>query len=174
MPSIIRFLNGQTPQQVTEFRNSVDPALYQGQPDIKVYTDTSNPTEVDVKALVDANPLRYLKVVGEAVEVMTLAEKNAVDAAIAAALLAAQRSGAKNLFDSAAQEGKILKALILVLIDEINALRTRDRDRAVDVSNSTSLADLKTRWAAQSSLSDRTAAQARTAIRNHIDNGDSD
>jgi hypothetical protein len=45
----------------------------------------------------------------------------------------------------------------------LNILRTRDRDRSVDVAAATSLADLKTRWAAQSALNDRTLAQAKAA-----------
>lgn len=174
MPSIVRFLNGETPQQIIEFRASVDPTPFEGQSDVKIYSDTTSPTETAVKALVDANPIRYLKVVVDAVEVMTQAEKDAVDAAIAAAILAAQRDGAKTVFDSAAQEGKILKAVILLLIDELNDLRGWLVDFKVEVAAATSLADLKTRVAGLPNMADRTSAQARTAIRSKIDNGDAD
>ena len=63
----------------------------------------------------------------------------------------------------------VLRALVLVLLGENNVLRQRDRDRATDVAGSGSLAALKTAWAARAPLADRTAAQARTAIRSAID-----
>mgnify|MGYP001591433027 CR=1 FL=1 len=75
------------------------------------------------------------------------------------------RTDAKALYDSM----RVLRALVLVLLGENNVLRQRDRDRATDVAGSGSLAALKTAWAARAPLADRTAAQARTAIRSAID-----
>lgn len=69
---------------------------------------------------------------------------------------------------------KEIRAVLLVILDELNILRTRDRDRSVDVAAATTLADLKTRWAARSSLDDRTAAQGKTAVQNKLDGGSSD
>jgi hypothetical protein len=66
---------------------------------------------------------------------------------------------------------KALRGAAAVLVDEINLLRQRDRDRAVDVAAATSLADLKSRWAARADLTDRTLAQAKTAIENKISAG---
>lgn len=70
--------------------------------------------------------------------------------------------------------GKALRAAMLGLLDEINLLRERDRDRAVDVAAATSLADLKTRWAARSSMANRTNAQAMTFIQNKVESGAAD
>lgn len=66
---------------------------------------------------------------------------------------------------------KALRGAAAVLVDEINLLRQRDRDRADDVAASTSLADLKTRWAARAALNDRTLAQAKNAIEGKITAG---
>ena len=72
------------------------------------------------------------------------------------------------LNDNRAPSWKVLRAVAAVLVDEINALRQRDRDRSADVAAATNLADLKTRWAARSTLADRTMAQAKTAIQTTI------
>ena len=69
---------------------------------------------------------------------------------------------------------KVLRALMLTALDEINLLRERDVDRAADVAVATSLVDLKTRWAARPALAARTAVQLRTAITNKINAGDAD
>ena len=71
----------------------------------------------------------------------------------------------------ASARGKVMRAAAAVLVDEINLLRQRDRDRADDVAAPTSLADLKTRCAARASLTDRTLAQAKTAIQAKITAG---
>ncbi len=70
--------------------------------------------------------------------------------------------------------GRAVRGAAAVLVDEINFLRARDRDRADDVAAATSLADLKVRWAARVVLTDRTLAQAKTAIQNKITDGTAD
>lgn len=116
---------------------------------------------------VSAQPLRYWKVVNGAVELMTQGERDAVDAAIAAAALAAAKLSAKNAVDGLS--GYQLRGLAKIMIDEINALRQRDVDRSTDVAAATNLSDLKTRWAARSALNDRTLAQAKTAYKALMD-----
>lgn len=174
MPSIIIYNNKATPAQVQQFIVSVDPASYQGRTDIKVYDDATTPTEESVKSFLLGKSLKYFKVSGNDVVEYTQAEKDALDAAEAANLLAEQRSEAKSFYSSPDALGKIERAVALVLLDEINVLRQRDRDRATDVAAAASLADLKIRWAARSGLPDRTATQARAAIENKIDSGGSD
>lgn len=148
---------------------SQDPSGYVGQNDVLIFEDTTPQTVEQLRTLIGTVPVKYLIVIGNPqVREMTIQEKAAVDAAIAAALLAERRLGAKNLFDAIDLYGRILRAVVALVVDEINILRQRDRDRAVDVAAATTLADLKTRWAARSSLADRTYAQARTAIRNFI------
>lgn len=70
--------------------------------------------------------------------------------------------------------GKSDRAAASLIVDEINILRQRDRDRSDDVAAATSLADLKIRWAARTALTDRTLAQAKTAWQNKISSGVAD
>lgn len=85
------------------------------------------------------------------------------------------RSKAKKfMVNSADHLADVVRAVVLVLIDEINILRLRDRDRSTDVAAATSLADLKTRWAARSQLNDRTGLQAKSAINIKLDAGEAD
>lgn len=69
---------------------------------------------------------------------------------------------------------KVIRAILLTALDEINILRQRDRDRAIDVAASTSLADLKTRWSARPALADRTVEQGKTSVQNKINSGEPD
>lgn len=95
-------------------------------------------------------------------------------AGLATAENLSQRAAAVSLLNAPDASPKVLRAAVLLLIDEINLLRQRDVDRAADVAAATNLADLKTRWAARSALAARTLAQAKTAITNHINAGDAD
>jgi hypothetical protein len=165
MASIVRYSTSSTPNPVTDYLPSVNTPDYEGQANVLVNPDLS---------AVSGQPLKYWKHVAGAIQLMTQGERDAADAAIAAALLLSQRAGAKDIFDGSGSDAKILKAVVLLLIDELNALRERDRDRSTDVAAATNLADLKARWAARSALADRTGAQARTAIRAKLDNGDAD
>lgn len=89
-----------------------------------------------------------------------------------AEILAQFRAQAINLLLSdSSPTAKIIRAALFGLLDEINLLRQRDNDRAVDVAASTTLADLKVRWAARASLPDRTVAQAKTFIQDKINSG---
>lgn len=67
-----------------------------------------------------------------------------------------------------------LRGVALAAMDEVNVLRQRDRDRAADVAAATSLADLKTRWAARAALADRTPAQVRAAVADRAGTTDAD
>lgn len=154
--------------------------------DVKKYlisdpNDPTYPVGVNEGSLKDPDttevagqPIRYWKHVDGSLQLKTAGEQASADSALAAALLSSQRAGAKEIFDGDSPNSKILKAIVLLLIDELNVLRERDRDRAVDVAAATNLANLKTRWAAQSSLADRTAAQAKTAIEAKINAGNAD
>ena len=82
-------------------------------------------------------PPRYWKIDGDAVQPMTQAERDAVDAAVVTEIRQAEAAG----YD----EDKLLRAVALVLLDEVNALRTR------------------------ASLAPRTTDQLRTAIRAKLD-----
>ncbi|SRR6266545_6597808 len=69
------------------------------------------------------------------------------------------------------EEHKLIRAIAAVIIDELNVLREWDVSFKVEVAAATSLADLKTRVATLPDLSDRTLAQAVTAIKNKINAG---
>lgn len=127
-----------------------------------------------VRNLLQTVPVKYLKKLGAYPVEMSSSEKVAVDDALAAQLDAEFRAGSKAQFDGNNTTATPLRCLAKVILDEINVLRTRDRDRAVDVANATNLANLKTLWAARSSLNDRTLAQAKTAIQNCVDLGETD
>lgn len=115
---------------------------------------------------------KYWKLVAGAIVSKTAQEIADQDAAEAAANLAAIRTAAKAHMTSS---GDIdWRAVAAIMIDEVNALRQRDRDRADDVAAAVSLADLKARWALRTSLADRTLAQGKTAYNNKVDSGDAD
>lgn len=117
-------------------------------------------------------PSRYWKLTGDAVEEMTQAEKDAVDAAIAAALDADLTQAVKDDYDAR----KELKAVVLTVIDEVNILRAAvdtltDELLAVGNGSANNISALKSELAAltDQTLPDRTVAQARTAIFNKVD-----
>lgn len=85
------------------------------------------------------------------------------------------RRQAKEALDNAVNAQHALdRALVLVLIDEVNALRQWMTSFKAATAAATSLSNLQTRVAALNNMPDRTATQARTAIKNKIDAGDSD
>ena len=61
------------------------------------------------------------------------------------------------------------RAIVAVLVDEINALRGWLSAYKSEVAAATSLADLQTRTAALPAMPDRTGAQAKTAIANKVE-----
>ena len=150
MPSVIVFDEGASPQQVLRFITSISEHQYQGRSDVKIYSDRTTQTEAIVKALVASVGRKYLKVVGDDTAEMNGGEKNAVDAAEVAAIDANLRAVANSLYNGQQEQGQALRALVKVLLDEINTLR------------------------ALHSLGDRTLAQAKTAIQGAIDAGDVD
>lgn len=93
----------------------------------------------DLSAVVDVPP-RYWKVVGDTLQPMRQAERDAVDQARADAQTAEERAQAKLEL-----ERKTLKAFALTLLDEINLLRS------------------------QHALPERTAQQLQTALENKVD-----
>ena len=101
----------------------------------------------------DTVPSKYLKVVSGLLVEKTSQEKSDQDAAEAASALEAQRTNsrasAKSSVDELSAEGVRLRASLLVILDEINALRA----------------------ASVPALPARTASQMKTAIKNKIDNG---
>lgn len=69
---------------------------------------------------------------------------------------------------------RVLRALLLTLIDELNSLRSWLRSFKTETAAATNLANFQTRVAALPNLPDRTARQARTSIAAKITAGDAD
>lgn len=142
MAVVVIFDEGATPERVLEVHRSANTPDFTGRTDAVI-----NP---DLSAIDGVVPELYWKHFSGGIVEMTAQEKNDLDAAIAAAADAAMRGEAKANYDGQISMGQALRALVKVLIDEINILR------------------------AQHSLPDRTLAQAKTAIQNAIDAGDVD
>lgn len=126
---------------------------YQGQPNTLVNPDlnglivyNSNGTpKTPYELLV---PTKYWKQMGGAIVEMTQPEKDALDVELAQQALLNTRARTKAFINT--PNGKIVKALALVVLDEINALRS------------------------QHGLANRTAGQLLNAVNNKVDNGDTD
>lgn len=88
-----------------------------------------------------------------------------------------RRTAAAALTTDLSSSGVQLRAAVSIMVDEINALRARQRAQDAAVAAATSLNDLKSRWATVASaqpLPDRTLAQAKTAYQNAIAAGTAD
>lgn len=79
-----------------------------------------------------------------------------------------------DLLTSQDSQAVLMRAILLVLLDENNVTRGWIADFKTAVAASTSLADLKTRVAALPAMPDRTAAQFKTAVQNKINAGAAD
>lgn len=151
--------------RVVNYLPSVSTPDFQGRSDVLI-----NP---DLTALVGV-PMRYWKHSGGVVIQMTAPERSAVDAEIVAAAVAEFRGGGKAVLDTQTDMSVLIRAFADITKDELNALRQWLTDFKGDVAAATSLADLKTRVAANPSLPDRDLGQLRTAIKNRIDSGSVD
>lgn len=104
-----------------------------------------------------------------------LAAWNPGDAAAYATWLAGDLRGADAAgLDAPTGESRVLRAVVKVLVDELNALRQWDTAFKAATAAATTLADLKARVAALPNLPDRTLAQARSAIVTAVNAGAAD
>lgn len=136
--NIVVFDPASTPvaNRVVSYVTSADTSVWLGNPNALI-----NP------AMPAGVAVNLLKVSGGAVVAMTQAELDSIAAAAAAALIASTKAGGKTVFDNNFNDGRVLRAIVGVLLDEINTLRTN----------------------AALGLPARTPAQARTAIQAKID-----
>ena len=110
----------------------------------------------------------YWTITGDIVTLMTQGERDAVDAAILADQITDEKTQAEAIHDLTSADSRALRSIVLLLVDELNSLRTQWRDFQTAVASSSNLAALKTEVAAMPTLNDRTYQQARTAIGNKI------
>ncbi|MHC4336256.1 MAG: hypothetical protein ACYSUV_21285 [Planctomycetota bacterium] len=142
MSLVVVFDEGATPERVLDVVRSAHTPDYASRTDVVI-----NP---DISAVDGIVAQLYWKHDTGLIVEMTQAEKDALDAAIAAALDAATRGGAKAELNGFASLPLLLRAFADVVKDEVNILR------------------------ALHSIPDRTLAQLRTAIDGRIDSGDVD
>lgn len=114
-------------------------------------------------------PLRYWQVGTNPVQAMTQIERDAVDAAIAAAQKAAAREAAVTALDGLG--GYELRAIAAILIDEINNLRQWDSGLKAAFQANTTVANIRTAVLALPNMPDRKLSQAKTAYSNAISSG---
>lgn len=106
-------------------------------------------------------PAKYWVITGDAVSLMDQAQRDAVDAAE----LTAARDLAANQIDG---PESIVRALALVIQDEINLHANRVTAILDAVDNAGTFAALKTAIAAIPDVPTRTPAQLKTALRNRL------
>jgi len=124
-------------------------------------------------SLIAANvPSRYWKLSGDDIAEMSQSEKDAVDSALAAEQLTADRESALSSYDTRRDYAILIRAVVLEVLGQINA-------------NSGKYNDLLTWLSTQAQLTQRaqlsgfvasqpTASQARTAILQRVDAGEVD
>jgi len=106
-------------------------------------------------------PTKYWNIVGDAVTEMSPAEKAAVDAS----LLSSSRDKSVTELD---QVENILRAFVLVLMDELNLHAATVTAILNAIDGAASLADVKTSVGAIADLPQRTNGQLKTSIRNKL------
>lgn len=104
---------------------------------------------------------RYWIITGDVVSLMDQAARDAVDAA---ELLARRNAEAAQL----ANIESVLRAFMLIVLDEFNAHADKENSMRDAMDASTSLADMKTRIGAIENYPIRTEEQLRQAIRNRL------
>ena len=104
---------------------------------------------------------KYWIITGDSVSLMDAGQRDAVDAAE----LQAQRDSAAGELD---QVENILRAFMLIVLDEFNAHALKVNSMLGAMDASTSLADMKTRIAAIADYPARTPEQLTVAIRNKL------
>jgi hypothetical protein len=143
MARVVIYDPGHSLERVTGYEASGSQSDYAGRDDVVIYA------KGDVFPTL-AEPQMYWRHDAGVIRDMDSVEKSALDAEIAAALLASRRDGAKAAVDLPGVEGYKLRAVVELMIREINVLR------------------------AQHSLADRTLAQAKAAYLALIDEGAAD
>lgn len=83
--------------------------------------------------------------------------------------IATAKHAAKVLYNGQQELERVLRAIVVLTVDELNFLRTWTRDFKAVVAAAANLNDIKTGVAGLPTLDDRTNAQVRTAIFNNID-----
>lgn len=89
-------------------------------------------------------------------------------------VLSQRRAGAADSLDRADSHGQLLRALVGVLVSEVNTLRQWVSALRTQIGAASSLANLQTRVGGLAALADRTADQARAAVLARVNDGTAD
>lgn len=117
---------------------------------------------------------KYWRRNGNALELKTQVERDAIDSAEAAGRLAAYKAIAGTIKDQTSANGVQWRAFALMLLDEFNTIRQWLAASKTGVNGAATFAAFKTAWAALPATPDRTIAQVKTAYQNKIDAGSAD
>lgn len=93
---------------------------------------------------------------------------------VAAKTVTRTQADAKSLAVDPDADYRLLRALMLLMMDELNILRTRVRAMDAAVAGAATLAALKTAWAALNPMPDRTASQIKPALLARVDTPEAD
>lgn len=88
--------------------------------------------------------------------------------------LSNRNAAVNELLSGTNDRDKLIRAILMSLLDELNNRREWDAGMKAAVAASTSLADLKTRIATLPDAPDITVQQAKTAVQNKISSGSAD
>lgn len=157
MASTIVIFNVSTNRVIDVLTGNFNSPDYAGRNDVDLDPNLSQ---------VSGNFIYWKRVSAGTYGMQTAQEIADTDAAIAAAIQAARRAEADNVKDDPNADGVKWRALALMLLDEFNVLRQRHEAESAAVAGASSLANLKTAWAAIGSMPDRTIAQMKTAYSN--------
>ena len=114
---------------------------------------------------VAGQPVKYWTITGDVVSLMSQAERDAVDAAEAAAAITADKDANKAQLDAE----RVLRAVALVALDEFNLHAARIKSILDAIDNSATLAQVKAAILLIADPPQRTAQQVLDAIKAKVD-----
>jgi hypothetical protein len=138
-----------------EYRRSANTPEHVDPPWLEVPRGSANET------LLLSVPTRYLVLTGDTLSEMDASAKAAVDAA---ALTAAR----DNLVERLQQQEDVLRAFMLIVLDELNAHAQAVTGILDAIDNASNLAGVKADVALIADVPQRTEQQLRTSIRNRL------
>jgi len=164
-----------TTNRCLSYLPSQDPSFYQSRVDVMIFNDTTAQTETQVSVLVATTTIRYFKKIGNPqITEMNATEKAAVEADLKSNRIIGSRISAIAEMLTIGSQFARDRAIVIAIKDEINLIRQWLTSFKVEVSSSTSLADLKKRVSTLPNMPDRTTAQAKSALNDIITSGEAD
>jgi hypothetical protein len=148
---------------------TADPVVYRrsvNEPDFPTSNWFHDP---DISAVQSVPRKYWRRPLTNPVTEMTGPEKAVVDAQLASAEANVQKARAKQTYETTDQQGRVLRAVVVLTVDELNALRTWTRDFKTLTAASANYSAFATAVSTLPTLNNRTYAQAKTAIESAVD-----